>query len=154
MKFVENAIELYEMRPRGVEVACHAGCGVHCDMGHAMHSSLVRRATQCQTTPIHPPWSCLSCVPLGIYSKYTKIQQHTYEIYTKYIQFIQNGCLKEAKLSKILFGGRFAAPNKCLGQFGFFLGSHFACIVYIFDTFRMYPAIFWYICYKSPKEHN
>ena len=26
-----------------------------------------------QTTPIDPPCSCLRCVPLGIYSKYTKI---------------------------------------------------------------------------------
>ncbi len=56
-----------------------------------------------------------------------------HEIYTKYIQYIQNGCLKKAKLSKIPFWGRFAAPNGCLGYIIVlsFLGSHFAYILYI-----------------------
>ena len=34
-----------------------------------------------------------------------------YEIYTTYIQYIQNGCLQKAKLSKIPCWGRFAAPK-------------------------------------------
>ena len=47
--------------------------------------------------------------------KFCKTYQNIYEIYTKYIQFIENCCLKEAKLSNIPFGGRFAAPNACIG---------------------------------------
>ena len=54
-----------------------------------------------------------------------------YEIYTKYIQYIQNGCLKQTqtiKLSKTLFGGREAAPKGYFAKFGFFE----AAILYIF----------------------
>ena len=54
-------------------------------------------------------------------------------------KYIRNGHLKEAKLSKILFGGRFAAPKGC---FDFFVSSYFVYIVYILNIFRMYFVIF------------
>ncbi len=38
-----------------------------------------------------------------------------YEIHTKYIQYIQNVCLKETKLGNMPFGGRFAGPKGFVG---------------------------------------
>ena len=63
---------------------------------------------------------CQTTKPLGI--KVFSRDGGIYEIYTKHIQYIQNDCLKKAKLSKIQFGGRFAAPKGCIGSFWLLLG--------------------------------
>ena len=47
------------------------------------------------------------------------------------MQYVQNGCLKKAKLSKTPLGGRFAAPKGVLDSLGFF----YAAIVYVLYIF-------------------
>ena len=63
-----------------------------------------------------------------------------YEVYAEYVQYIQSGCLKQAKLSKIRFFGPLCGPKRVFWVVWDFLRQAFCiyCIYFIYIYIYIY----------------